>query len=73
SPLDEEYSLESPLDEVDAYIHLQDKLAEMQSANAAVYDAIARHLSPENTQFVQSLMEEANKQREVLATRQQQN
>ncbi|KAJ2415222.1 Nonsense-mediated mRNA decay protein 5 [Coemansia sp. RSA 2524] len=72
SPLDEEYTLESPLDEIDAYIHLQDKLAEMQHANAAVYDAIVQNLSQENTQFVQSLMEEANRQREALAAQQQQ-
>ncbi|KAJ1857110.1 Nonsense-mediated mRNA decay protein 5 [Coemansia sp. RSA 1822] len=71
SPLDEEYTLESPLDEIDAYIHLQDKLAEMQHSNAAVYDAIVQNLSQENTQFVQSLMEEANRQREALAVQQQ--
>ncbi|KAJ1873506.1 Nonsense-mediated mRNA decay protein 5 [Coemansia sp. RSA 990] len=65
SPFDEEYSLESPLDQVDAYVHFEEKVAEMQNSNPAAYRAIVEHLSSENTQFVHSLLEQAAKQQEL--------
>ncbi|KAJ2780855.1 Nonsense-mediated mRNA decay protein 5 [Coemansia javaensis] len=69
--LEEELALESPIDQINPYIHLQDKLAEVQSTNTAVYDVIFRSLSTENTQLVHALMEEANKQRSAQAAQQQ--
>ncbi|KAJ2764588.1 Nonsense-mediated mRNA decay protein 5, partial [Coemansia nantahalensis] len=61
--LEEEYALESPIEQINLYIHLQDKLAEVQSTNGAVYDAIFGSLNAESTQLVQALMDEATAQR----------
>ncbi|KAJ1721002.1 Nonsense-mediated mRNA decay protein 5 [Coemansia erecta] len=61
--LEEEFSLETPLDSINAYIHLQERLAEMQAANVAAYNVVVQSLSAENGQLLQSLIEEANKQR----------
>ncbi|KAJ1880252.1 Nonsense-mediated mRNA decay protein 5, partial [Kickxella alabastrina] len=61
--LEEEFSLETPLDSINAYIHLQERLAEMQGTNTAAYNVVVQSLNPENSQFLQSLIEEANKQR----------
>ncbi|KAJ1730561.1 Nonsense-mediated mRNA decay protein 5 [Coemansia biformis] len=69
--LEEEYALESPIEQINLYIHLQDKLAEVQSANAAVYEAILGNLSAENTQLVHALMDEATAQRAQQASEQQ--
>ncbi|KAI9505769.1 Nonsense-mediated mRNA decay protein 5 [Coemansia spiralis] len=68
--LEEEFSLETPLDSINAYIFFQDKLTEIQNANAAVYGAIVQGLNQENSQYVQSLINEANKQRAELASQQ---
>ncbi|KAJ2160790.1 Nonsense-mediated mRNA decay protein 5 [Coemansia sp. RSA 552] len=61
--LDDVYALESPLDEINAYTHFQDQLSQVQNANQPVYSVLLQSLSAENTQFVQSLMEEAARQR----------
>ncbi|KAJ1860834.1 Nonsense-mediated mRNA decay protein 5, partial [Coemansia sp. RSA 2703] len=61
--LEEEFSLETPLDNINAYIHLQERLAEMQAVNVAAYNVVVQSLSAENGQLLQSLIEEANKQR----------
>ncbi|PIA18926.1 importin-8 [Coemansia reversa NRRL 1564] len=61
--LEEEYGLESPLDRVNPYVHLQDRLGELQSTNTAVYEAITQGLSADSTRLVQSLMEEATRLR----------
>ncbi|KAJ2225361.1 Nonsense-mediated mRNA decay protein 5, partial [Coemansia sp. RSA 485] len=59
----EEFSLETPLDNINAYTHLQEKLSEMQASNTAAYNVVVQSLNPENSQFLQSLIEEAGKQR----------
>ncbi|KAJ2464933.1 Nonsense-mediated mRNA decay protein 5 [Coemansia sp. RSA 2322] len=59
--LEEEYSLDTPLDGIDAHIFLQEKLSEMQATNTAAYNAIIHNLSAENSQFLQSLIEEADR------------
>ncbi|KAJ2595848.1 Nonsense-mediated mRNA decay protein 5 [Coemansia sp. RSA 1722] len=61
--LEEEFSLETPLDNINAYTHLQEKLSEMQASNTAAYNVVVQSLNPENSQFLQSLIEEAGKQR----------
>ncbi|KAI8325447.1 ARM repeat-containing protein [Martensiomyces pterosporus] len=69
--LEEELAFETPLDSVNAHIHLQDKLAELQSNNPATYNIIVQSLNPENSQLLQSLVEEANTQRASQANTQQ--
>ncbi|KAJ1951935.1 Nonsense-mediated mRNA decay protein 5 [Linderina pennispora] len=61
--LEEELAFESPLDAVKPHVWLQDKLAEMQSSNPATYNVIVQSLNPEKSQFLQTLMDEAIKQR----------
>ncbi|KAJ2722037.1 Nonsense-mediated mRNA decay protein 5 [Coemansia sp. Benny D115] len=70
--LEEEFSLETPLDHINAYVYLQEKLNEMQSTNTAAYNVVVQSLNPESTQFLQSLFEEANKQRAEEQQKQQQ-
>ncbi|KAJ2556239.1 Nonsense-mediated mRNA decay protein 5, partial [Coemansia sp. RSA 1933] len=61
--LEEEFSLETPLDNVNAYIFFQDKFAEIQNANQDVYQAAMQGLNQENCQYLQTIIDEANKQR----------
>ncbi|KAJ2662905.1 Nonsense-mediated mRNA decay protein 5 [Coemansia sp. RSA 1200] len=61
--LEEEFSLETPLDSINAYVFFQDKFAEIQNTNQAVYNAIVQGLNQESSHYVQTLIEEANKQR----------
>ncbi|KAJ2070563.1 hypothetical protein GGI09_009251, partial [Coemansia sp. S100] len=65
--LDEEYSLETPLDHIDAYLVLQDRLTEMQVLNTGTYNAIMQSLSTESGQFLRSLIDEADKKRNSQA------
>ncbi|KAJ2454378.1 Nonsense-mediated mRNA decay protein 5, partial [Coemansia sp. RSA 2424] len=67
-PLEEEYSLDTPLDNIDAYLVLQDRLTEMQALNAGTYNAIIQSLSAESGQFLRSLIDEADKKRSIQAS-----
>ncbi|KAJ2317411.1 hypothetical protein GGI00_006786, partial [Coemansia sp. RSA 2681] len=67
-PLEEEYSLDTPLDNIDAYLVLQDRLTEMQALNAGTYNAIIQSLSAESGQFLRSLIDEADKKRSTQAS-----
>ncbi|KAJ2796906.1 Nonsense-mediated mRNA decay protein 5 [Coemansia furcata] len=61
--LEEEYSMDTPLDHIDAYLVLQERLTEMQALNAGTYNTIMQSLSAESGQFLRSLIDEADKKR----------
>lgn len=54
--LEEEIYYESPLDDLDPYIHFKDVFTGLQQHNPASYNELTKALTPEQQEFIMNLM-----------------